>query len=174
MSDFLLKEIEKRRTVRSFSEEKVVLEKDLELMILAAGKAPSSYNAQPWRFVYAHKSSDFGKQLFSFLLPANQAWASGAQWFVLLGICETIEYKNNVIFNKMAEFDAGAACQNFSLQAVHSGFATAVVGGFDHAGAQQLAGDYMRPLCMMVVGFSADSSVVTSPRKDIQEIAKKG
>jgi nitroreductase len=174
MSDFLLKEIQKRRTVRSFSEEKVVLEKDLELMILAAGRAPSSFNAQPWRFMYAHKSSALGKELFALLLPTNAAWADRAQWLVLVGAHEAIDYKNNIIFNEMAVFDTGAAAQNFSLQAVHAGFATAVIGGFDHARAKVLAADYMRPLCMIVVGCADGSSGAVSLRKNIEEIAIKG
>jgi nitroreductase len=49
-ADELLKNLNRRRTVRDFSAESVPIEL-IEKAIITAGTAPSGANLQPWRFV---------------------------------------------------------------------------------------------------------------------------
>ena len=51
-----------------------------ELMSLfeAARWAPSAFNGQPWRFVYAHRGTADWDRLFDVLIPYNQEWVKNA------------------------------------------------------------------------------------------------
>src|SRR5678815_2385078 len=53
---------------------------DAVLMSLfeAAHWAPSAFNGQPWRFVYAHRGGADWDRLFEVLIPYNQAWVKNA------------------------------------------------------------------------------------------------
>ena len=44
----------------------------------AAHWAPSAFNGQPWRFVYAHRDTPEWDRLFDVLIPYNQAWVKNA------------------------------------------------------------------------------------------------
>ena len=54
---------------------------DTELMRLfeAARWAPSSYNGQPWRFIYAKRNSEPWDKLFSLMVDFNKSWAKNAR-----------------------------------------------------------------------------------------------
>ncbi|MBM3894150.1 hypothetical protein FJ366_00935 [Candidatus Dependentiae bacterium] len=173
MNDFKLAEVWNRYTNRSFSEKNDISEQQIELLFEAAGRAPSSFNAQPWRFIYGEKGSQVGEQLFSLLKESNATWARNASWYVLLGAVETVLFKGSEIKNDKAFFDSGAACQNFVLQATHMGLATAVIGGFDYQAAATLVGNYMTPVCMIIVGHFDDAEPKVSTRRALSEIAKK-
>ena len=54
-ADELLKNLNRRRTVRDFSAEIVPIEL-IEKAIMTAGTAPSGANLQPWRFVVVQDS----------------------------------------------------------------------------------------------------------------------
>ena len=73
----------KRYSPRAMSGEGVSKE---ELMtLLEAGRwAPSAFNAQPWRFVYALKGTPDFDLFLSFLLEGNQIWCKNAGAFVVV------------------------------------------------------------------------------------------
>src|SRR3979409_641196 len=56
-----------------------------ELMVLfeAARWAPSSYNNQPWRILYAHRDSEHWQTFFDLLVEFNQSWVKNAGALVL-------------------------------------------------------------------------------------------
>ena len=41
----------------------------------AARWAPSAFNAQPWRFLYAKRESADWERFLGLLIPFNQGWA---------------------------------------------------------------------------------------------------
>ncbi len=51
---------------------------DLMGLFEAARWAPSSYNNQPWRFIYAKRNTDHWQRLFSLLVEGNKTWAKNA------------------------------------------------------------------------------------------------
>ena len=57
-----------RWSPRAFTGEPLTLA-DVRSLVEAARWAPSSYNAQPWRFVYALKGTPAWDKLFSLLVP---------------------------------------------------------------------------------------------------------
>ena len=156
-----------------------------ELMSLfeAARWAPSSYNNQPWRFLYALKHTPSWDLFFNLLVPANQEWAvNGAVLMVLISHI-TFEYNNKL--SRTHSFDAGAAWENLALQGAHMGLVVHGLEGFDYDKARQVLAipqDYTVE-AMIVVGKPGKLEVLSeklqeheipSLRKPIAEIAFEG
>lgn len=112
---------------RAMSGEAVTRE---ELMTLfeAARWAPSSFNAQPWRFIYALKGTAAWKHLFDLLVPANQQWV--AQAGALIVIVSDKESNTHSL-------DTGAAWENLALQGADMGLVVHGMAGFDYDKAAQ-------------------------------------
>jgi len=149
----MLSEIITRKTNRSFVLDGEIAQEHMHQLFEAAHRAPSSWNAQPWRFWYAHSSSEMGKVLLGLMMPPNAAWAKDADWFILVGAASSMTLRGETVPNLAASFDTGAACENLTLQATSMGFGCAVIGGFDHKKAAELIKDSdIKPLVMIVVG----------------------
>src|SRR5579862_4379675 len=50
----------------------------------AARWAPSEYNSQPWRFIYAKRGSKHWNTLYNLLVPFNQGWCTNASALVVM------------------------------------------------------------------------------------------
>ncbi len=87
-----------------------------EMMTLfeAARWAPSSFNGQPWRFIYAHKGEKGWDKLFGSLVEFNQAWVKNAGALILIVSKTTFDHNNQP--SRTHSFDAGAAWANLALQ----------------------------------------------------------
>lgn len=165
-------EIWKRRTSREFICDGRLTASIMRELLEAAGRAPSSYNAQPWRFWYGRMDTLEWKKLHGLLAHSNGAWASSAEWLILVGADQVIHLTDKRIHNDMAEFDAGAACLSLALQATALGFGCATVGGFNRSRAAVLINNpEIKPLVMMVVGSVPQQEIHGSQRKLVEEIA---
>src|SRR5258708_561507 len=80
--------IEKRRSLRAIDPNRPVPPEVIETLLEAARWAPSSGNAQPWRFVVV-SAPDALQRAREALRPGNQTWASRAP--VLFAICANPE-----------------------------------------------------------------------------------
>ncbi len=98
----------------------------------AARWAPSSFNHQPWRIIYARRSGVYWPLLLSLLTPSNAKWASGAG-LLLLFLSELHRPDGPA---RTHAFDAGAAWQNLALQATALGLAARGIEGFDYERAR--------------------------------------
>ncbi len=121
-----------RWSPRAFTGE-TIPEADLLTMLEAARWAPSSYNSQPWRFIYARRDTPHWERFLGLLAPFNQSWAKDAAALVVL-------VSNSMMRPPGAEkdvpshshsLDAGAASGYFALQARKSGWYTHGMVGFD-------------------------------------------
>jgi len=126
-----------RWSPRALSDEPVT---DDELMRLfeAARWAQSSYNAQPWRFVYAHHGAAEWGQFFDFLVPFNKRWADKAA--VLIVVLSRKRFERNDKPSRTHSFDTGAACQNLALQGYAQGLVVHGMEGFDYDRARKELG----------------------------------
>lgn len=102
----------------------------------AARWAPSGGNSQPWRFVYAKKSSPHWPTLYAFLNARNQIWAEKASALVLILSKNTRDGKDGPQPLRSHSFDAGAAWSNFAHQASLLGWTTRAIGGFNEGKAR--------------------------------------
>ncbi|MCB2064632.1 MAG: nitroreductase family protein, partial [Novosphingobium sp.] len=77
----VLEAIVDRWSPRSF-DEGAVPQEDLDVIFEAAGWAPSAFNLQPWRFLYAHRGDANWERFLSLLIDFNQSWAKDASVLV--------------------------------------------------------------------------------------------
>jgi nitroreductase len=102
-----------------------------ELMVLfeAARWAPSSYNNQPWRFLYAHRDTEHWQTFFDLLVEFNQSWARNAGVLVLFISKNTFDMNGEPSVTH--SFDTGAAWENLALQGWLNGLVVHGMQGFD-------------------------------------------
>ena len=99
-------------------------------MFEAARWAPSSYNEQPWRFLYAHRDTPHWKTFFGLLGAPNQVWCEKAG--VLVVIVTRTKFTHNGTPNRVAVFDAGSSWENMALQGVSMNLVVHGMAGFDY------------------------------------------
>ena len=61
-----------------------ITQQELLTMLEAARWAPSSYNSQPWRFLYALRDTPAWERFLNLLVPLNQTWAKESSALVFL------------------------------------------------------------------------------------------
>lgn len=110
---------------------------DEELMTLfeAARWAPSSYNGQPWRFIYAKRDTKHWAKLFDLLVPFNQSWCHAAAVLVVIVSRDTFAWNNKPA--RTHSFDTGAAWENLALQSHAMGLVVHGMEGFDYERAKK-------------------------------------
>lgn len=173
----------KRRSQRAMSGE-AISHDELMLLFEAARWAPSSFNSQPWRFMYALKgSTQLWNMFFDLLMPANKLWAKNAGALVVVVAQKNFEKTGKPSVTH--SYDTGAACQNLALQAFLSGMIAHPIGGFYYDNARhvlQIPDSYAvqvmfaigRPgLATMLPPEIADTDVVTD-RKPLKDIVCEG
>ncbi len=110
---------------------------DAELFPLfeAARWAPSSFNAQLWRFIVARrqKPDDFLK-FVGLLVPGNRVWAQNAAALVVVASRTRFEYSDKPSITHA--FDAGAAWENLAIEASRRQLVAHGMEGFDYARAK--------------------------------------
>lgn len=109
-------------------------DEDLMSLFEAARWAPSSYNNQPWRFIYAKRNTGNWNKLFDLLYEGNKVWAKNAAALVVVISRKNFEYNEKPSITH--QFDAGAAWENLALEASDRGIATHGMQGFDYQRAR--------------------------------------
>ncbi|GAN63675.1 nitroreductase [Acetobacter indonesiensis NRIC 0313] len=158
------------------------------LTFLEAGRwAPSAYNGQPWRFLYARRDTPDWERFLSWLIPFNQAWAQHSSALVFIA-SQTVTFSNSTgepVPAPTHAFDAGAASVLVQLEASQAGWATHPISGFDHALARaglELPEDYALHAAL-VIGQQGDKSHLPetlqsketpSGRRSLSELAFEG
>ena len=176
--------IRERWSPRSF-DASAMPQADLEVLLEAAGLAPSAYNIQPWTFLYAHRDDANWKRFLSLLVEFNQSWAKDASVLLFAVSQTTLGHGEQVSPNHSHSFDAGAAWQNLALQAAHMGYAAHGMTGVDFARAAAELGvpDDHRIEAAIAVGRPAPADrlpeflrdkEVPSGRKPVAEIMRAG
>jgi nitroreductase len=130
----------------------------------AAHWAPSAFNLQPWRFVYAKRDTADWDRLFEALIEYNQAWVRRASALVYV-ISDSFRRKEGAEPEPLYShsFDAGAAWGYLALQAHRLGWAAHGMTGFDPLAAHEATGvpegEY-RIEAAVAIGRPADKSVL--------------
>jgi nitroreductase len=149
----------------------------------AARWAPSCFNNQPWRFLYALRDTPHWPAFLDVLVPANQTWAQRAA--VLVAVVSKTTMDRNGQPAPTHSFDAGAAWQNLALQGCLHGLVVHGMLGFDAEKATRVLAvpDDHHVEIMIAIGKPGDPADlppnlrdrdVPSPRKALAEIAWEG
>ena len=107
-----------------------ISEEDLMVLFEAARWAPSSYNNQPWRILYARRDSEHWPLFFNLLAEANKVWAHKAAALLLFISKTTFDHNGKPSITH--SFDAGAAWENLALQGYAKGYVIHGMQGFDY------------------------------------------
>jgi nitroreductase len=172
----------KRWSPRAMSGEAIDT-RELMRLFEAARWAPSAFNNQPWRFLYALRDSEHWDGFFSLLVDANKLWAKNAAALIVIISKESFDYNGKP--SRTHSLDTGAAWQNMALQGSLMGLVVHGMQGFDYdrAKAELNVPDGFTVEAMAAIGRDGDKSdlpeelrerEVPSDRKKIAEIAFEG
>jgi len=128
--------------------------------------APSSYNEQPWRVIYALRDTEAWEPMFNLLVPPNQAWAvNAAALFLFVG---KKTFSMNGKPNPVFKYDVGSAWQNLALQATAMGLCAHGMGGYNANQAPAVLGipDEFEPCAMAAVGHPGNVNDLPEDRRD--------
>ncbi len=124
----------------------------------AARWAASSFNDQPWRFIYAVRSENATgfNRILGTLMERNQAWAREAGMLVI--VCATTISIRTGRPNPKAIYDTGQAVANLAIQATAMGLHVHQMGGFSSDAARaalDIPADW-EPIVAVAVGYRGD------------------
>lgn len=168
---------------RSFLD-KAISQETLMQLFEAARWAPSSYNNQPWRFIYALRETDAWQPLFNLLVPFNQEWVKRAGALVLVIAHKNFDFNGKP--SRTCAFDAGAAWFSLALQAsLIEGLSARGMEGFDYDRAREVCKvpEDHEVLAMIAVGYYGPLSLLSdemqkqefpSERKALTELIFEG
>lgn len=104
-------------------------DQELRTLFEAARWAPSTYNEQEWRFLYARRDTPHWPVFFDLLAEGNKSWCHRAA--VLVVVLARKVFTRNGRPNPVHLFDAGAAWENLALQATVMTLVAHGMAGFD-------------------------------------------
>ncbi len=161
-------------------------DEDVATLFEAARWAPSAFNVQPWRFVYAKRGDGDWERLLGLLIPWNREWAKRASLIVFFLSDSLVESRSgDEKASHSHSFDAGAAWLSFALQATRMGYRAHAMSGveFDRARETLAVPERFRIEAAAVVGRIGDPAIlseklqareVPSGRRPIEEMLFKG
>jgi nitroreductase len=149
----------------------------------AARWAPSSYNNQHWRFLYAPRDDQAFETYLDLLRDQNRAWARHAA--VLVAVASKTVFEHNGEPARTHSFDAGAAWQNFALEGARRGLAVHAMEGFDYERAHEVLElpEAVDIEAMLAVGERGDPADLPEPlaerevpsgRKPLDAVVSRG
>ena len=145
--------------------------------------APSCFNSQPWRFIYALPDTPQWQPLLDLLMDVNKLWAAKAG--ALVALVARTHFEANDAPAATHSFDTGSAWMSMALQAQHMGLTAHAMWGFHHdqaADALKLP-EYFATQALIAFGHPAPAEAlpdplrereVPSPRKALSELMFNG
>lgn len=146
-----------RWSPRAFTGE-AISESELLTIIEAGRWAPSAYNVQPWRFIYARSGTPAWETLFSTLNPFNQSWAKRASALIVVVSANNTVAGGESKPNLSHEFDTGAAWGFLALQTSLLGWHAHAMTGIDKELARASLG--------VPEGYTVEAAVAIGRRSD--------
>lgn len=109
-------------------------EEDLLTLFEAARWAPSAFNSQPWRFLYALRGGPDWERFLDLLVPFNRSWAQSASVLIYIlsdSLPFTDKSSGEPTGSHTHSYDAGAAWACLALQASLMGYQAHGMSGVD-------------------------------------------
>jgi nitroreductase len=156
--------------------DKPVGEEVILSLFKAARWAPSSFNAQPWRFIMGKRGDETYPVLLDLLSDSNRTWAKTAPVLVL-SIAETY-FVDRGKENRFALYDTGMAVGNLLIQATFAGLYVHQMGGYDAEKAKGIfkLPEHQTPMAMMAIGYKGDRKQLpedVAKREDKERVRKE-
>ena len=162
-------------------------EEDLLTMFEAARWAPSAFNSQPWRFLWARRGDEHWERFLGLLIPWNQGWAHSASALVYI-LSDSLPFTDKAgepATSHTHSYDSGAAWACFALQARLMGYQAHGMSGveFERARAELAVPERYRIEAAAAVGRVGDPATLPeklraregpSGRRPVSELAFRG
>lgn len=147
--------VQARRSLRSLAPFPVTedLVRDLAFH---AGKAPSCFNKQPWRFVFVFEEKALEALKGTLSSPGND-WAKKASLIVAVATKNDLDCR--MPGREYALFDTGMAVMQLILRAVDQGIIAHAIAGYDEKKAKDMIGipaDWSL-ITLIIIGKKSDS-----------------
>lgn len=156
-------------------------EEDLKALFEAARWAPSSYNNQHWRFLYATHGDNEWDTFVDLMGDFNQSWAKEGYALIVIVSKETFDHNDEPAVTH--SFDTGSAWENLALEAADRGLVAHGMQGFDYEQAREeldVPGGFSVEAMVAVGGKGDESSldedmqVEPNGRKEMDEVVSNG
>jgi nitroreductase len=160
-----------------------ISEEELMSLFEAARWAPSSYNNQPWRFLYARRNTPQWALFFELMGDFNKGWVKNAS-AIVLAISSKL-FAHNSKPSRTHSFDTGAAWAGMAIEGSSRGLVVHGMEGFDYEKAKKDLGipDDYQVEALIAIGKRASTNTLPkelqereapSDRKPLKEIAIEG
>jgi nitroreductase len=158
-------------------------DEDIMSLFEAARWAPSSYNNQPWRFIYAKRNTEHWQRLFNLLAEGNKTWAKNSALLVVVISRKNFEYNEKPA--RTYQFDAGSAWENLALEASSRDLVAHGMQGFDYEKARvdlEIPTDF-EVMAMIAIGKKGSKEILPpelqekekpTDRKPLKDIIMEG
>ena len=154
-------------------------DEELFSLLEAARWAPSSSNAQPWRFIISRRGSASWETFLSLLVEGNRLWAKQAGVLMVIISRKRMEYKERP--NPVHTFDTGSAWMSLALEGARRGLVVHGMAGFDYEKAREVLKipDLFKVEAMAAIGHRGDPKTLPeqlqerehpSDRKPVSEL----
>lgn len=151
----MLKEIKQRKSEYNFSLKKIEESKIKEL-IEAARLAPSSFNNQPWNYVFVSKKDKNRKELENALNITNK-WAKKAYYLIVVGS----NVKKDTVYNDIEYYlyDCGLSVMSLVIQAENLGLKSHQMAGWNKEKVKKAVNfNNINPIVVIALGYSEKNS----------------
>jgi len=155
----VLSAIAQRWSPYVFDPERSVEREKLVSIFEAARWSASSFNEQPWRYLFATRDdSDAFQTLLGCLVDANQAWA---KYVPALAIgCAKKTFTKNGKPNRVNEHDLGLANAQLTVQATSLGLHVHMMAGIEISKIRSTCKvpDDFDPVCAVAIGYHGENT----------------
>jgi len=157
-----------RWSPRSFNSEKEISLEVINSLFEAARWAPSSYNMQPWSFIYGKRDEATFNKINEILTPFNQLWAPKSSMLVLV---TGNSLSPDGSLNSAYAYDCGTAVANLTFEASSRGLYVHQMGGFDIQKASETFNlpNHIKPIVVIAVGFIDEASKLHENLVDMEK-----
>lgn len=165
--------IKKRRSIRSFNQQKPVSKEQISQILEAGRWAPSAHNLQDWYFVVVKSQKTKEK-----LVGAAQGQSFLAEAQVVIVVCADLRLADRQSSRHGKDFytlqDSAIATQNMWLEATALGLGACWIGAFDEEAVKNILklADYLRPVALLPIGYAGEKLSPT-PRRKLEEISRE-
>ena len=147
----VLPEIKNRKRITLFKDQDIEKDK-IKALVEAARYAPSSYNNQPWNYVFVHKNDPNRKELEDSLMIGN-GWAKKAPYLIVVGGDPDKDTTNNGVYYYL--YDTGLSVMNLITEAEHQGLRAHQMGGWEKEKLKKAVNfpDNINPIVVIAIGY---------------------
>ncbi len=113
-----------------FDPEHVASNDEVDVLLEAAGRAPSAGNSQPWAFIVGRRGDGVHAKLVRHLSRSSSAWAPGASLLVA-NLSQRFVEDTEMDYSEFAHYDLGQAVAHLTFQAHTMGMSVHQFRAFD-------------------------------------------